>query len=185
MVKYLEQHIDLFKNSAAEFEIIKEVGTVVSSQILKNKSKLLIAGNGGSAADAQHFAAEIVGRFETERRAYPAIALTTDTSAITAISNDYGFEALFERQIEALGRPGDVFFGISTSGSSENILRAAEKSREIGMITILLTSLKYSNLFEPDHIIKANTKVTSLIQEFHIFAIHTICKIFDEMEQKL
>ena len=100
---------------------------------------VLVFGNGGSAADAQHFAAELVGRYEQERKAWPAIALTTDTSALTAIGNDYGFDRVFARQLEALGRPGDVAIGISTSGNSPNVLRGLETANERGLVTIALT----------------------------------------------
>ena len=100
---------------------------------------MLVFGNGGSAADAQHFAAELVGRYEQERRAWPAIALTTDTSALTAIGNDYGFDRVFARQLEALGKKGDVAIGISTSGNSPNVLRALETANERGLITVALT----------------------------------------------
>ena len=100
---------------------------------------MLVFGNGGSAADAQHFAAELVGRYEKERQAWPAVALTTDTSALTAIGNDYGFDRVFARQIEALGRKGDVAIGISTSGKSPNVLRALETANDRGLVTIALT----------------------------------------------
>ena len=106
---------------------------------LKNGGSVLVFGNGGSAADAQHFAAELVGRYEQERRAWPAVALTTDTSALTAIGNDYGFDRVFARQIEALGRKGDVAIGISTSGKSPNVLRALETANDRGLVTIALT----------------------------------------------
>ena len=100
---------------------------------------MLVFGNGGSAADAQHFAAELVGRYEKERQAWPAVALTTDTSALTAIGNDYGFDRVFARQIEALGKAGDVAIGISTSGKSPNVLRALEAANDRGLVTIALT----------------------------------------------
>ncbi|MBI5747666.1 MAG: SIS domain-containing protein, partial [Nitrospinae bacterium] len=103
---------------------------------LKSGKKVLLMGNGGSAADAQHIAGELVGRFKKERKAIPAISLSTDTSILTAIGNDYGFEKVFERQIEALGEKGDVVIGISTSGNSENVYRAMKLAKEIGLITI-------------------------------------------------
>ena len=106
---------------------------------LKHGGSVLVFGNGGSAADAQHFAAELVGRYEQERKAWPAIALTTDTSALTAIGNDYGFDRVFARQLEALGKTGDVAIGISTSGNSPNVLRALEAGNDRGLITVALT----------------------------------------------
>ena len=114
------------------------VSDLISNSIKKG-GKLLIAGNGGSAADAQHFAAEIIGRFVMERQGYPAIALTTDTSILTAIGNDYGYEEIFSRQIEGLGKKGDIFIGISTSGNSINVLKAIDAAHKKGVICVGLT----------------------------------------------
>jgi len=147
---------------------------------LKNNNKILICGNGGSAADAQHFAAELIVRFETERKALPAIALTTDTSILTAGANDYGIDTLFSRQIEGLGNKGDVLIAISTSGSSPNILKAIEAAKKKGMEVIGLTgrdagkmkSLPIQNIIIP-------SQTTARIQEAHIMAIHIWCKLID------
>lgn len=135
--------------------------------------KIFIAGNGGSAADAQHFAAELVGRFQANRRALPCIALTTDTSNLTAIGNDFGFREVFARQIEALGRPGDVFIGISTSGNSENIIAAVEEAKRQEMITIGLLGRDGGKLAAMvDHAVIVPHDVTARIQEAHIFILH-------------
>jgi D-sedoheptulose 7-phosphate isomerase len=143
--------------------------------------KLLIAGNGGSAADAQHIAAELVGRYKRERAAMPAIALTTDTSALTAIGNDYGFEAIFARQVEALGRPGDVLMAISTSGRSPNILRALEAARDGKLVRIGLTGEKGGELSRLcDITVAAPSSETALVQQLHIAAGHAICDCLEQ-----
>jgi D-sedoheptulose 7-phosphate isomerase len=153
---------------------------------LKREEKILIFGNGGSAADSQHFAAELVGKFRTPtRKPLPAIALTTDTSALTAISNDWEFPYVFERQIEALGKRGDVAFGISTSGRSINVLRALKKAKEIGLITISLSG-KYKDEMEKfsDIVISVNSQDTQRIQEAHSLIIHLICEGIEIMLTK-
>lgn len=144
-------------------------------------NKLLVMGNGGSAADAQHFAAEMVGRFLMERRALPAIALTTDTSALTAIGNDYGFDMVFSRQVEALARPGDVVVGISTSGNSENISLALQSARKLGCRTIALLGRdggKIRDLVDIPLIIPSSA--TPRIQEGHITVIHIMCDLLEK-----
>lgn len=149
---------------------------------LENGGKILIFGNGGSAADSQHFAAELVGKFRNSlRKGIPAIALTVDTSAITAISNDWDFGYVFERQIEALGRSGDVSFGITTSGKSQNVLRALKKSRELQMKTIALVG-KNSEHIKPfsDVVISVPSDDTQRIQEAHTLIIHIICEIIEQ-----
>jgi D-sedoheptulose 7-phosphate isomerase len=143
---------------------------------LANGGKLLIAGNGGSAADAQHIAAELVGRYKRERAAMPAIALTTDTSALTAIGNDYGFEAIFARQVQALGHPGDVLMAISTSGRSPNILRALDAARDGKLTTIGLTGETGADFARHcDITVAAPSAETALIQQLHIAAGHAMC----------
>ena len=140
-------------------------------------NKVLVCGNGGSAADSQHFAAELVGRFMKERKAMPAIALTTDTSIITALGNDYGFEKIFERQVEALGRPGDVLVAISTSGNSENLIRACRlaKTRNMEIITLLGRGGGKMKGLGGIQIIVDSDK-TARIQEMHELILHAICK---------
>lgn len=150
---------------------------------LRAGNKLLIIGNGGSAADAQHIAAEIVGRYKKDRRAYAAIALTTDTSALTAISNDYGFEQIFARQVEGLGVRGDVLLAISTSGRSPNILAALQKARERGLVTAGFTGVRGEAMRAAcDHLMIAPSDDTPVIQQIYLSVAHGIC---DEIEQSL
>ena len=147
----------------------------------RSGGKLLVMGNGGSAADAQHFAAEMVGRYRRERRALPAIALTVDPSAVTAIANDYGFEEVFARQVRAHARPGDVVFGISTSGNSENICRAFAAARDARATTVALGGGNGGKMKAlADLSILAPTSVTPRIQECHITIIHILCDLVEE-----
>ncbi|KYH34468.1 phosphoheptose isomerase [Clostridium tepidiprofundi DSM 19306] len=149
--------------------------------VYKNGNKILIAGNGGSAADAQHLAGEIVSKFYFDRPALPAIAVTTDTSIITSIGNDYGYDRLFERQIQANGVKGDMFIGISTSGNSENILRAFMECKRMGIITVGFTGEtggKMESLC--DYCIKVPSNETPRIQEAHIMIGHILCGIIEK-----
>lgn len=156
---------------------------VATTNALRNGRKLLLAGNGGSAGDAQHIAAEIVGRYKQERASWPALALTTDTSALTAISNDYGFDAVFARQVEGLGQHGDVFWALSTSGHSENILRALGAARTKGLTTVGFTGTRGTAMKTLcDHLLVAPSEDTPCIQQIHLTAAHAIC---DAIEQAL
>ncbi|MDB5004665.1 MAG: gmhA1 [Mucilaginibacter sp.] len=149
---------------------------------IKSGNKVLIAGNGGSAADAQHIAAELSGRFVKERKALPGIALTVDTSALTAIANDYGYEHVFSRQLEALARPGDLFIGISTSGNSEVVLKAFRSAKEINCKTLGLSGRdggKMNDLCDLNIVVQGN--VTARIQEMHILIGHILCKAVDDL----
>ena len=148
---------------------------------LKADRKILLFGNGGSAADAQHIAAEMVGRFLDERKGMPAIALTTDTSALTAIANDYGYDAVFARQIEALGRPGDVAIAISTSGKSPNVLKAVDAARGAGLKTIGLTGGDGGPLASrvDVNVCVSASRLSCRIQETHIMAGHILCELVD------
>ena len=152
---------------------------------LANDGKFLICGNGGSAADAQHFAAEMTGRFEKERMELAAIALTTDTSALTAIGNDYGFDHVFSKQVRALGRAGDVLVGISTSGNSGNVIEAIKAAHQNGMKVIALTGRdggKIAHLLkEGDVLLNVPYPRTARIQEVHILLIHAMCDCIDTM----
>jgi D-sedoheptulose 7-phosphate isomerase len=148
---------------------------------LKSGNKVLLAGNGGSAADAQHIAAELSGRFVKERKALPGIALTVDTSALTSIANDYGYEYVFSRQVEALAQPGDLFIGISTSGNSQGIVNALESARKIGCKTLGLSGRnggKMNGLCDLNIIVPSD--VTARIQEMHILIGHILCKAVDD-----
>jgi D-sedoheptulose 7-phosphate isomerase len=147
---------------------------------LQAGGKLIAFGNGGSAADAQHLAAELVGRYRAERKALAAIALTTDSSALTAIGNDFGFEKIFSRQLEAVGKPGDVALAISTSGNSPNVLRALESARELGMTTIGLSGKNGGKMRDlVDMCLCAPSEVTPRIQEAHILIIHILSGIVE------
>ncbi len=147
---------------------------------LKSRGKLLLAGNGGSAADAQHIAGELVSRFAFDRPGLPAIALTTDTSILTAIGNDYGYEKLFERQVQAHGQPGDVFIGYSTSGRSPNILRAFEAARELGLCTIGLTGNRGGPMRGLcDFLLEVPSADTPKIQEGHLVLGHILCGLIE------
>jgi D-sedoheptulose 7-phosphate isomerase len=149
-------------------------------QSLLAEGKILACGNGGSAGDSQHFAAEMLNRFERERPALPAIALTTDTSVLTAIGNDYGFELVFERQVRGLGRRGDILLAISTSGRSPNMLRALEAARALEMTLIGFTSQKGAAMTALcDLALVVPSEVTQLIQQVHITAAHIICELVE------
>lgn len=148
---------------------------------LADGKKILIAGNGGSAADAQHFAAELVGRFLLERRGLPAIALTTDSSILTAIANDYGFERVFARQVEALAHAGDVVVGLSTSGNSANILAAFAAARQCGCVTVALLGRDGGAIApQVDLPLVVGCAETPHIQEMHVTIIHLLCKLIEE-----
>lgn len=152
---------------------------------LRQGGKILVCGNGGSAADAQHFAAELVNRFEMERPGLAAIALTTDSSALTSIANDFAFEQIFARQIRAIGKPGDVLLAISTSGDSPNILTAVAAAQEKGLFTILLSGRDGGRaarqLDDGDIEIRAAATATARIQETHILIIHCLCDLVDHL----
>lgn len=148
---------------------------------LKRGCRILVCGNGGSAADAQHFAAELSGRYVKERRALAGIALTTDTSALTAIGNDYGFDKVFSRQVEALGRPGDLLIGISTSGNSSNVIQAVEAAKGLGMKTLGLLGRDGGKLKELcDDALVVSCPVTARIQEVHQMIYHFWCEVIDQ-----
>ena len=149
---------------------------------LEAGNKILLCGNGGSAADAQHIAAELVGRYEAERRSFPAVALTTDTSALTALSNDFGYEEVFARQVAALGSKGDLLIAISTSGKSPNVINAAEKARELRLKTIALTGCAGEPLASHcDLAVIVPSDRTSRVQEAHITIGHIWCEMVDAM----
>ena len=158
-----------------------EAAATAIGDALASGHKLLVFGNGGSAADAQHFCAEMVVRFQHKRRALPAISLVTDTSVLTACANDFSFDAVFARQIEALGVPGDVAFAISTSGDSLNVIRALEAARGQGLHTILLTGPRRGAACDHcDVLLAAPGADTARIQELHLAAYHLICELLDE-----
>ena len=178
VVRVLKEAAAAHERMAADVTAVVTAAAAIAAA-LKDGRTVLVFGNGGSAADAQHFAAELVGRYEKDRKAWPAVALTTDTSALTAIGNDYGFERVFARQIEALGRAGDVAIGISTSGQSPNVLRALEAANDRGLVTIALTGRGG----EAGRIARLHVRVdeerTSRIQEVHATLLHAMCELVE------
>ena len=166
---------------------VGNIGRAVNemSECFKRDNMVLTFGNGGSAADAQHIAGELVGRFKLNRRGLPAIALSTDSSVLTSLANDYGYEIVFERQVEALATKRDILLGISTSGKSKNVIRALEKGREIGTINLSLTGGDGGPIKELSDInINSSSTNTPRVQECHILAYHIICELVEkDMEQ--
>ncbi len=158
---------------------------MMCAQCLKNEGKVLACGNGGSAADAQHFSAELLNRFEMERPPLAAIALTTDSSTLTSVANDYTFEHIFSKQVQALGQPDDVLLAISTSGNSPNIISAIRSAQDRRMRTIALTGRdggQISGLLDKEDVeIRVPAQVTARIQEVHILAIHCLCDLIDNL----
>lgn len=172
----------LQRSATQNLQALNAAGDMLA-QCLQQGNKILACGNGGSAADAQHFAAELTGRFERERPGLAAISLTTDTSALTAIGNDYGFERIFERQVEALGREGDVLLALSTSGNSENILRAQRRAQALGLRVLALTGrdggAMARELTGDDLELRAASDRTAHIQQVHIVLLHCLCAFID------
>jgi len=181
IIKSIQESTDVKKSLLKKPEIIKEAAEIIVSTI-KNGGKILICGNGGSASDAQHMAGELVGRFEAERKGISAIALTPDSALITAVSNDYGFENLFKRQVDALGKKGDLLIGITTSGNSINVINALKKAREMDLLTIAMTGEDGGEAFKiADLTIKVPSKRTCRIQESHITIIHILCGLAEKL----
>lgn len=179
IIKEIEEKERLLRKCKSEnyFRAVEQAGSRISAAI-KSGHKILIAGNGGSAADAQHFAGEIVGRFLKERAALPAVSLCVDPSVVTSICNDYGYEQLFARQVQGIGNEGDVFIGISTSGYSENILYAMKEAREKGICVIGLLGKdggKAKELCDIALVIPSDN--TARIQEMHTFTVHILCEM--------
>jgi D-sedoheptulose 7-phosphate isomerase len=176
-----------FCNIAKHFIALQARADIIATAIkccvsaLQSGKKILLCGNGGSAADAQHLAAELVGRYKKDRPALAAIALTVDTSILTSVANDYGYESVFTRQVEALGKPGDILIGFSTSGNSRNVNAAIQRANELGLITIGMTGEQGSRLKE----LAANTicvpsSVANSIQEMHIAIGHLMCDFIEQ-----
>jgi D-sedoheptulose 7-phosphate isomerase len=182
---HLSRSLAALERAASDAPMLDSARRIASAIVaaLRAGHRLLIIGNGGSAADAQHIAAEIVGRYKQDRPAYAAIALTTDTSALTAIANDYGFEQVFARQVEGLGRRGDVVLALSTSGRSPNIGAALRAARERGLITVGFTGSQGEAIRALcDHLLVAPSDETGIVQQIHLAVAHGIC---DEIEQSL
>jgi D-sedoheptulose 7-phosphate isomerase len=185
MKHYIEKEItktlQALQLVAGDAEIATTVEKIAMTccRALRSGKKILLAGNGGSAADAQHLAAELVGRLNFDRPGLAAIALTTDTSVLTAVGNDYGYERVFARQVQALGTPGDVLIAMSTSGTSRNIVLALEEARRLGLITVGLTGQSRGDMPPCDYLLRAPTSEAARIQEIHIVLGHVVCSLIE------
>lgn len=183
---YIRQSLNRTENLIKEISsssvyinsVIEACETLINA--MKNGRFVLLAGNGGSAAQSQHFAAELISRFNFDRNPLPAIALTTDSSVVTAISNDYGYESVFERQIEGLAKSGDVFIGCSTSGNSPNIIKAFHKAKEMGLETIAMCGSMGIKSFKANIEISIPSEKTPLIQEMHLLTSHLLCDMLEK-----
>lgn len=177
---HFHSHLEVVHALQAQIESIERMGALATAA-LRRGGRVFLCGNGGSAADAQHIAAELVGRFAHQRRGLPALALTTDTSALTSIGNDFGFEHIFARQVEALAREGDILIGISTSGNSRNVIEAVKVARKLGVTTIGLLGGGGGVLKDlVDHALIVPSHDTPRIQECHILVGHIWCAMIDE-----
>ncbi len=179
----LQDHKKAFEASftGPQLEVLEKIAREIL-KAFKSGHKLLLCGNGGSAADSQHIAAEFIGRFKLERPSLPAIALTTDTSILTALANDYSYEKVFSRQVEGLGQKGDVFIGLSTSGNSKNVLEALNQAKKQGLLTIGLTGASGGKLAgESDICFRAESTKTPHIQEMHITALHAVSEVVENV----
>lgn len=181
--EYVSGHIEVMQlnKSALEFKIQESIDLIFRS--FHNSNKLLICGNGGSAADSQHFAAEFISAIDhsIKRKGLPAIALTTDSSVITARANDYGYEEIFARQVEALGNENDVLIGLTTSGKSKNVIRALEKAKDLNMKTIVFTGIEGIHGIDVDIDLAVKSNNTQYIQESHILIYHYICMSVEKL----
>lgn len=179
-IRGIEDSISLKRQLQREAKTLVAIAEVLV-EAFQNGNKVLLLGNGGSAADAQHIACELAGKFYRDREALPAIALTTNTSALTAIANDYGYEAVFLRQLQGLVKGGDVVIGISTSGNSPNVLLAMEEAKRRGAVTVAFTGQARGRLSElADYVLSVPSKDPPHIQEAHITAGHIICHLVEE-----
>lgn len=184
IMQSMSQGVELRERTMRDEAMMARLETVahIIFDAVGKGGKVLLCGNGGSAADAQHIAAELVGRFETERRGLAAVALTTDTSVLTSLGNDYGMEYVFERQVKALGREGDVLIAITTSGNSRNIHKALQAAREQGVVTVGLLGGTGGTCREIcDHAFVVDSNVTARVQEMHITLGHIICGLVDRL----
>lgn len=185
MKKQIQKHLDEHKKvlEYLQTSMVEQIDATADLMVdlLTTGNKMLLMGNGGSAADAQHFATELVGRFLVERRPLPAIALTTDTSILTAVGNDYGFEQVFSRQVAALVQPGDLVVGISTSGNSLNVIDALKIAKINGAITLSLVGHDGGKIAEmSNHCLCIPSRYTPVIQEAHIIIIHILCNLIEK-----
>ena len=180
-----DEHRRVLNEAADRLPEILQKVIDTSDSVLRAGGKILVCGNGGSAADAQHLAAELVCRVLHDRGALPAVALTTDTSALTAIANDYGYDRVFARQVEALARSGDLLMAISTSGNSQNVIEAARQARATGCTVVALTGRSGGKLAEhADLLVAAPSEIVSRIQEIHGLCIHVIAQALEDAARK-
>lgn len=180
--RVISEHERVFRASfvPARCATLEKISGMVL-RALKSGKKVLLCGNGGSAADAQHISAEFIGRFKRERKSLPAIALTTDTSILTSLANDYDFESVFRRQVEGLGRKGDVLIAISTSGNSRNVIEAVHAAKRAGIQTVGLTGEAGGQLAKEANVCYcAASRETARVQEMHITALHAVCEAVEE-----
>lgn len=176
-----QTHLEMITKVIQTMQEDLVVASKMAIDTLKSGNKILLFGNGGSAADAQHIAAELTGRYKSERKGLSGIALTTDTSALTAIGNDYGYDSIFDRQVESLARKGDLLIGISTSGNSKNVINALKLGREIGCHTLGFSGRNGGNMNDVcDLNLVVPSDNTPRIQEMHILFGHTICQCIDD-----
>ncbi|MCH9813651.1 MAG: D-sedoheptulose 7-phosphate isomerase [Epsilonproteobacteria bacterium] len=183
MIEYqMQLHLETIEKSIDEIQSYIYTACVLATDTLAHGNKVLLCGNGGSAADAQHIAAELTGRYKTERRGLPGIALTTDTSALTAIGNDYGYDRVFDRQLEALANKGDLLIGISTSGNSQNVNNALTLAKALGCRTVGFSGKgggDMNDLCDVNIVVPSDD--TPRIQEMHILIGHIICQSIDDV----
>jgi len=179
---YFQHSCEVLEHAAQDGSLRRSLAAIAEriTRTFRAGGKVLLAGNGGSAADAQHIAAEFLSRFKLDRTPLPAIALTTDSSVLTAIGNDYGFADIFERQVRGLGRAGDVFIGLSTSGRSENVLAALRAARELNLVTVGFTGGSGDMGSLCDFICAAPSDDTALIQQIHLVAAHVVCLLVEQ-----
>lgn len=180
LTAYLQDHLAVTQQMAALLPQVEAVAQA-ACRALADGGTVYVFGNGGSAADAQHFAAELVGRYRRERRPLRAVALTTDSSALTCIGNDYSFEEVFSRPLAGMARPGDIAFGITTSGNSGNVVRGLAEARALGVTTVALTGGTGGKVAaQADYALVVPSPVTARIQEMHVLMIHMICERIDD-----
>ena len=178
--RHFGEHLELMEMTMETLESVAEASAFAIVSALAAGNKVLTFGNGGSSAEASHLAEELMGRFRKKRRPFPAISLSSDSGTVTCISNDFGYESLFERQIEALAQPGDVAIALTTSGKSENVVRGLNAASARGAVTIALTGSAGLSGAEADHVLAVPSTDSALIQEIHLMLIHVWCQAVDE-----
>lgn len=179
---HFKAHLDAVQRSTDALESATNAAARALVASLQSGGKVLTFGNGGSSAEASHLAEELVGRFRKNRRPFPAISLSADSGTVTCIANDFGYETLFERQIEAFARPGDVAVALTTSGKSENVVRALKAAKERGAVTIALTGSSGLSGVAADHVLAVPSEDTALVQEVHLMIIHVLCLAVESID---